>query len=47
MKAGMAKVQDSNVHFLVYIDDSKSPRLLELKRKGGSSGNGSGNLWKS
>lgn len=48
MKAGMAKVQDSNVHFLVYIDDGKSPRLLELKNeKGGSSGNGSGNLWKS
>ena len=33
MKAGMAKVQDSNVHFLVYIDDGKSPRLLELKNE--------------
>lgn len=36
MKAGMAKVQDSNVHFLVYIDDGKSPRLLELKNEKGS-----------
>lgn len=35
MKAGMAKVQDSNVHFLVYIDDGKSPRLLELKNEKG------------
>lgn len=36
MKAGMAKVQDSNVHFLVYIDDGKSPRLLELKNEKGA-----------
>lgn len=36
MKAGMAKVQDSNVHFLVYIDDGKSPRLLELRNEKGS-----------
>ena len=32
----MAKVQDSNVHFLVYIDDGKSPRLLELKNEKGA-----------
>ena len=36
MKAGMAEVQDSNVHFLVYIDDGKSPRLLELKNEKGA-----------
>ena len=36
MKAGMAKVQDSNVHFLVYIDDGKSPCLLELKNEKGA-----------
>lgn len=36
MKVGMAKVQDSNVHFLVYIDDGKSPRLLELKNEKGA-----------
>lgn len=36
MKVGMAKVQDSNVHFLVYIDDGRSPRLLELKNEKGA-----------
>lgn len=35
MKAGMAKVKDNAVHLLVYIDDGRSPRLLELKNEGG------------
>lgn len=37
MKAGMAKVKnDANVHLLVYIDNGKSARLLELKNEGGT-----------
>lgn len=35
MKVGMTKVY-TNVHLLVYIDDGKSPRLLELKNEGGT-----------
>lgn len=35
MKQGMAKVQNSGVHFLVYIDDGSSPQLLELKNENG------------
>lgn len=35
MKVGMGKVKDANAHFLVYIDNGISPRLLELKNKGG------------
>ncbi|WP_294607908.1 clostripain-related cysteine peptidase [uncultured Bacteroides sp.] len=37
MKVGMAEVEDSNVHVLVYIDvrGKSSPRLLELKNENG------------
>lgn len=35
MKAGVAKLGDSNVHLLVYIDTGGSPRLVELKKKNG------------
>lgn len=35
MKVGMTKAY-ANVHLLVYIDDGKSPRLLELKNEGGT-----------
>ncbi|WP_291530214.1 clostripain-related cysteine peptidase [Bacteroides sp. UBA939] len=36
MKIGMGKVTDANAHLLVYIDDGSSPRLLELKKQGGT-----------
>jgi len=36
MKVGMAKIEDNSVHFLVYIDNGSSPRLLELKNEKGT-----------
>lgn len=35
MRLGMAKVNNNNVRLLVYIDSDSSPRLIELKNKGG------------
>lgn len=35
MKKGIAKLDGSNVHLLVYIDTGASPRLVELKKKNG------------
>lgn len=37
MKAGMAKVKNSGVHLLVYIDTGSKPRLIELEYKNGKS----------
>nr|WP_306562257.1 Ig-like domain-containing protein [Bacteroides intestinalis] len=36
MKVGMAKVEDVDVNFLVYIDKGGSPQLLELKNENGT-----------
>lgn len=35
MKEGIAKLDGSNMHLLVYIDTGSSPRLVELKKKNG------------
>lgn len=35
MKTGMAKVENSGVHLLVYIDTGSEPRLIELENKNG------------
>lgn len=35
MKEGVAKLNDSDLHLLVYIDVGGSPRLVELKKKNG------------
>lgn len=35
MKAGMAEVNATNVHLLVYIDTGSSPRLIELQNRNG------------
>lgn len=36
MKAGMAKVNSSGVHLLVYVDTGSSPRLVELENRNGT-----------
>lgn len=36
MRRGMAKVQNADVHLLVYIDDGSSARLIELKNEKGT-----------
>ena len=36
MKVGMAKVEDVDVNFLVYIDKGGTPQLLELKNENGT-----------
>lgn len=35
MKEGIAKLDDSKIHLLVYIDTGNSPRLVELKKQNG------------
>lgn len=35
MKEGVAKLNNSNIHLLVYIDTGSSPRLVELQKKNG------------